>query len=66
MIKLGAHVLFKSISATGNKALTEKAKALVREIQEKSREWHESGRARELKEKYLEAHRDVSSLLSFG
>ena len=66
MINLGAQVLFKSISAIGNETLIERAKALVMEIQEKSREWHESGRARELKEQYMEAHRDVTSLLSFG
>lgn len=69
MIERGAALLRQAVEAIKVQLppeLPRRASTLEEEIKRTARAWQDSGEARALKKQYLESHRDVSSLLTFG
>lgn len=68
MVEVGAKRLYDAIRSIPDLPEEEAAKArvLFDSLVEKVRQWQESGKAKALKQKYLDEHREVTSELTFG
>ena len=69
MVDKGAAVLVEAVQALERavaQPVLEKAESLRDRIHTTAKAWHESGEAASRKKAYQEAHREVSSLLTFG
>jgi hypothetical protein len=69
MVERGAQKLYQAVEVLGNtidRKRTTEASKLFQAVVNKARQWQESGLAQRLKQKYRNAHPEVSTELTFG